>query len=79
MSRKNEYIEDARRYARMIWDGINALESLQREATALDYGSTLVDASEYAAADVLAVVTTTTTALRGVMNAGHGTNIAKLL
>jgi hypothetical protein len=83
MSREQDYITAARASNRKIWDGINELIAAQREWGALDYGNTL-DAGEganagIAAADVGAVVFDTANALVAVLNAGHATNMARLL
>jgi hypothetical protein len=79
MSRKDEFVADARRYTRAIWDNLAMLEALQREAIALDYTNTLGTQGGLESADVLAVVSTTANALRGLLNSGHATNMAKLL
>ncbi len=66
-----------------IWDGINALRSLQPEWNALDYGTTLEDgvgANEGVTADeVGAVVFATTDAFIALLATGHATNMSKLL
>ena len=83
MSRQADYITEARAANRKVWDGINALKSLQREYNALDYGNTLPDgAGENAGitkAEVGAVVFDTANALVTLLDAGHATNMAKLL
>ena len=79
MTRKESFVADARRYSRSIWDGINALESLQHEATALDYATTLGMQDGLDSTEVIAVVFTTADALRALLNTGHATNMAKLL
>lgn len=81
--REQDYITIAREKNRQVWEGINDLVALQREWQALDYGNTL-DAGEgdntgIEAADVGAVVFDTANALVAVLNAGHATNMAKLL
>lgn len=83
MSKEQDYITEARAINRQIWDGINNLVAMQREWSALDYGTTL-DAGEgnntgIDAAEVGAVVFDTANALVGVLTAGHATNMAKLL
>lgn len=60
---------------RAIWNGINTLISLQREWNALDYGNSGVGNI----ADYGAVTFDTANALVGVLNAGHATNMSKLL
>jgi hypothetical protein len=79
MTRKESFVADARRYSRAIWDGLNALEALQHEATALDYVNTLGTQDGLESADVIAVVFATADALRTLLNAGHATNMAKVL
>ena len=83
MSREQDFITEARQQNAAIWNGINALVALQREYNALDYGNTL-DAGEGAntgidAAEVGAVVFDTANAFVTLLNAGHATNMAKLL
>ncbi len=82
-SREQDYITLARQHNKQVWDGINALAAMQSEWTALDYTNTLEDgvgANEgYTAAEVSAVVFTTTNALLGLLEQGHATNMAKLL
>lgn len=83
MSREQNFITEARAINRQIWNGINGLVAMQREWNALDYGSTL-DAGDgenvgIEAAEVGAVVFDTANALVDVLNAGHATNMAKLL
>jgi len=83
MSRQSDYISEARAANRKVWDGINALKSLQREYNALDYGNTLPDGSGenegISKAEVGAVVFDTANALVTLLDAGHATNMAKLL
>lgn len=82
-TRKQQYITEARAHARAIWEALNALEGLQREWTALDYGSSLEAGeganAEITAAEVGSVVFDTTNALRSLLNEGHATNLAHLL
>lgn len=80
MARHEEFVTDARRYSRMIWEGVNALAALQREWNALDYGTTMpVEVGGVARADVGAVVFATTDAIEDLLATGHATNMAKLL
>lgn len=83
MSREQDYISFVRIYNRQIWDGINALVAAQREWSALDYGSTLDDGvgdnTGVTEVEVGAVVFDTANAFVTVLNAGHATNMAKLL
>lgn len=79
MARKEEFVADARRLNRAIWDNLNQLRALQREWNALDYGTTLGDGAGAPAADVGAVVFDTVNALDATLAQGHATNMAKLL
>ena len=83
MSRQSDYISEARAANRKVWDGINALKSLQREYSALDYGNTLPDGSGenegISKAEVGAVIFDTANALVALLDTGHATNMAKLL
>lgn len=81
--RGQDYITIARQNNRQLWDALNNLVALQREYNALDYGNTLPDGEGDNAgitpAEVGAVVFDTANALVAVLNAGHATNMAKLL
>lgn len=81
--RSQDYITEARKHNKAIWDGINALVALQREWNALDSGNTLPDGEGENAgierAEVGSVVFDTANALVAVLGAGHATNMAKLL
>jgi hypothetical protein len=83
MSRQSDYITIARQNAKQLWDALNTLEALQKEWNALDYGTTLPagagDNSGLDAAEIGAVVFDTANAIRATLNAGHATNLAKLL
>lgn len=83
MSREQDFITEARAKNKAVWNGINELVAMQREWTALDYGNTLDDGegdnTGINAAEVGAVVFDTATALVAVLDAGHATNMAKLL
>ncbi len=83
MAREQDYYTLARQYNQAIWDGINDLVALQREWNAMDYGNTLEPGAGshdgLVAADVGAVVFDTANAMVAVLNAGHATNMAKLL
>jgi len=83
MPREADYVGTVRDNARALWNAINNLKSLQREWDALDYGTTLPDDTAnnpgIAASEVGAVVFSTADAMITVLNAGHATNIAKLL
>lgn len=81
--REQDFITEARQHNKAIWDGINALVSLQREWNAMDFGNTLDagagDNTGIDAAQVGAVVFDTANAFVAVLNAGHATNMANLL
>lgn len=81
--RDQDFYTEARAHNRAIWNGINALVSLQREWNANDSGTTLPDGEgENVGLDrteVGAVVFDTANAFVAVLNAGHATNMAKLL
>lgn len=80
MPRHEEFVQDARRYNRMIWEGLNALAGLQREWNALDYGTTMpAEVEGVQRADVGAVVFATADAIEDLLATGHATNMAKLL
>jgi hypothetical protein len=78
-TRSAEFVADARRITRAIWDNLNALQVLQAEWNALDYGSNLGTHDDLLPADVGAVVFDTANALRATLASGHATNMAKLL
>lgn len=77
--RKAEYVVDVQRMTRAIWDNLNALQALQAEWVALDYGTTLGTHEDLLPAEVGAVVFDTANALRATLASGHATNMAKLL
>lgn len=81
--RAQDYISIARQNNRQLWDALNNLVALQREYNALDYGNTLPDGegdnTGITPQEVGAVVFDTANALVTVLNAGHATNMAKLL
>ena len=81
--REQDFISEARRANRAIWEGINTLLALQNEWNALDYTNTL-DAGEgdnagITGAMVGSVVFDTADALQTLLGTGHATNMAKLL
>lgn len=82
-SREQDFITLAKQYNKAVWDGINALKSMQTEWNALDYGTTLDDGvganAGLTKTDIGAVVFDTTNALLTTLAAGHATNMAKLL
>lgn len=71
----NEFQNEVAEANKDIWDGINKLVSLQREWNALDYGSS----GTQGLADYGAVTFDTANALVALLNAGHATNMAKIL
>lgn len=82
-NRSQDYISHIRAANRKIWDGVNELVAAQREWNALDYGTTL-PAGEGAHEGITktmvgAVTFDTANALVTTLNAGHATNMAKLL
>jgi hypothetical protein len=82
-SRNSEYYDKARQANKQLWEAINNLTELQRQWNALDYGNTLTDGvgtnEGLTKAEIGAVVFDTANAMQAVLNAGHGTNMAKLL
>lgn len=83
--RHTVYVSEVRAAAAKVFDGVNALKSLQAEYTAGGYADTLPTAEPGAAnegitkADVAAVVFTTGDALAALLAGGHATNIVKVL
>ncbi|HRT43315.1 MAG TPA: hypothetical protein P5223_14785 [Phycisphaerae bacterium] len=82
-NRSQYYISLIRTANRQIWDALNTLVAAQREWNALDYGTTL-PAGEGAHEGITktmvgAVTFDTANALVTTLNAGHATNMAKLL
>lgn len=82
-TRQQDYISNIRAANRKIWDGLNELVAAQREWNALDYGNTLPvgeGANEgITKTQVGSVTFDTANALVATLNAGHATNMAKLL
>lgn len=80
---QQDYISHVRAANRKIWDGVNELVAAQREWNALDYGNTLPPgegANEGITKTMVGSVTfDTANALVATLNAGHATNMAKLL
>lgn len=83
MSREDYVVQEIQQHTREIWDAVNALLALQREWTYQDYTNTisgsitLTDSPDVS--DIIAVLFTTTDAINGLLIAGHGTNITKIL
>ena len=82
-ARNSEYYDKARQANKQLWNAINDLQELQRQWNALDYSNTLTDGvgtnEGLTKAEVGAVVFDTANAMKGLLDAGHGTNMAKLL
>lgn len=82
-NRDQNFITAVRQANQKIWEGLNELSAAQREWNALDYGNTLdagVGANDgIVRAEVGAVTFDTCNAFTAVLNAGHATNMAKLL
>ena len=76
--RDADYVAAVKAANQKIWDGINELVASQRQWNALDYGNTLA-VQDVVPADIGAVVLDTAAAMIAVLNAGHATNMAKLL
>lgn len=83
MSRALEYYNEVRAANKQVWEGALKLKSLQREYVALDYGTTLPAEVEghdgVTPQEVGAVVFDTANALVTLLEAGHATNMSKLL
>ena len=81
--RDADYISRVRQLNRQLWDAILNLQECQRQWNALDYGNTLPNGAGgndgITAVQVGAVVSDTADALVAVLEAGHATNMAKLL
>jgi hypothetical protein len=83
MSREQKYYDEVRNANERLWDAINTLVSLQREWHALDYANTLDPGAGphegLTKTEISAVVNDTANAMVTLLNAGHATNMAKLL
>lgn len=85
MARKSDFVAEVRRDVALITEGLSDLLAKQTEWAALDYGTSMepedLEGSSAAVlpADVGAVVFDTANALKAVLNAGHATNLYKLL
>lgn len=83
--RQSDFVTEARQAARRLWEAHQKLEALQHEWNALDYGNTLepdafIGENEGLTPTAIgAVVFDTANAIRGVLTAGHATNVARLL
>lgn len=82
-ARDSEFYDKVRQSNRALWNAINDLQELQRQWNALDYSNTLTDGvgtnEGLTKTEVGAVVFDTANAMKAVLDAGHATNIAKLL
>jgi hypothetical protein len=83
LSREDQFVLETQYAAKQLWLAIHKLESLQAEWTARDFTNTLQSGitlpKHPAVADLGAVVYDTCNALKAVLNAGHATNVAKVL
>jgi len=80
----DDFITKVREANRKIWNSLLELKGYQQQWGALDYGTTLEQSTEGSnaailPADVGSVVFATSDAFTAVLNAGHATNMAKLL
>lgn len=86
-NRQSDFITQSRIFARMIYEGVTGLKTMQNEFNYAGYGSGGADPlpagsgdnSGILAADVGAVVFDTADALKTVLDGGHGANLSKLL
>jgi hypothetical protein len=74
---------DAKEHTRALWEALHSLLAMQTRWNALDSGNTM-GAGEgsnlgLVAADVGAVVFASADAIKGLLDGGHATNMAKLL
>lgn len=86
MSRKSDFISEVRANVKALWNAQNNLRGLQNEWNALDYSTTLDNAVDFVGQNegltktmVGACVFDTPDAIKVVFDAGHATNLAKLL
>ena len=85
IARQSGFVTEARQATRELWLALQKLEAMQREWNALDYDNTLTEEAfggenaPITAQNVSDVVFTTTNAIRAVLDAGSGTNLARLL
>lgn len=83
MARDQDFISLVRAANKDIWNGINLLVAFQREWNAMNYGETLKPgegANEGVTAEEIgAVLFDTTNAFVQLLDAGHGSSMAKLL
>jgi hypothetical protein len=83
MAREQTFVSEVRELNRQIWEAQMRLRGLQTEWNALDYSNTLDDGEGENAgitrAMIGAVLFDTSNAIQAVLDAGHATNMAKLL
>ena len=85
MSRKSDYVAEARRETTQLIDALDRLRAKQYEWTALDYGTTMTDEDLIGVADGLvpsdigAVIFDTVNAIDALLQEGHATNLYKLV
>lgn len=83
MPREQDFYSEHRANVRKVLEGINGLVAGQREYNALDYGNTLEPGAGendgVTKVEIGAVVFDTANALVAVLNAGHATNMYKVL
>lgn len=83
LQRQQDFISEVRKHATALLAAQLALEALQTEWNAQDYSTSLADGegdnSGVTAAAVGQVVFDTTNAVRGLLDAGHATNLTNLL
>jgi hypothetical protein len=85
-ARQAAYYREVRSLVQSLWASIYGLQDRQHEWDALDYGNTLIDAGDadgdlngITAAELGSCVHGTADAMVAVLDAGHATNLAKLL
>jgi len=85
IARQSGFVTEVRQATRELWLALQKLEAMQREWNALDYDNTLTEEAfggenaPITAQNVSDVVFTTANAIRAVLDAGNGTNLARLL
>ncbi len=78
-----DFITNARTYVKTAWDAISALQDMQLQWNALDYGNTLENGtglnSGITSQQVGSAIFAGGDALMAVLEGGNGGNLAKLL
>lgn len=86
--RHSDYVSEVRAEARALWEAYHNLLELQDEWNARDFTTEFSDPGSPAfdgtnddldTIEVSAVVFDTTNAIKGLMDAGHATNVTRLL